>query len=137
MPSLLEVLNRAGEDDLLRCCGSARWARELRAQRPFRSLGEVEEVSAAVLATLDWPEVVPLLEQVARVRQRWPDLGRGELIYEQRFGHPFVLRAESMSRAAVLAQLRHRSGNDRATERATAIAELAGVVAVRLRGLVL
>ncbi|MBM7776203.1 2-oxo-4-hydroxy-4-carboxy-5-ureidoimidazoline decarboxylase [Actinokineospora baliensis] len=137
MASLLEVVNRADEADLLRCCGSARWVREVRAQRPFRSLDEVEEVSAAVLATLDWTEVVPLLEQVTRVRRRWPDLGRGELIYEHRFGHPFVLCADQMTRAAVLARLRHRSGNGRAAERAEAVAELAKVVAVRLRGLVL
>ncbi|RLK61698.1 2-oxo-4-hydroxy-4-carboxy-5-ureidoimidazoline decarboxylase [Actinokineospora cianjurensis] len=141
MPSLLDLLNGAAEAaavaDLSRCCGSARWAREVVAQRPFRSLGEVEEVSAAVLATLDWAEVLPLLDQVPRVRERWPDLGRAELIYEQRVGHPFTLCAAGLGRDEVLALLRHRSGNDRAVERAAAVGELARVVAIRLRGLVL
>ncbi|GLW75570.1 hypothetical protein Aglo01_00520 [Actinokineospora globicatena] len=141
MSSLLNLLNGAEEVDavaaLLRCCGSGRWAREVVAQRPFGGIGDVEEVSAAVLATLDWAEVVPLLDGVARVRERWPDLGRGELIYEQRFGHRFVLCPAGLGRAEALAALRHRSGHDRWTERAVATAELARVVAARVRGLVL
>ncbi|WP_026423694.1 2-oxo-4-hydroxy-4-carboxy-5-ureidoimidazoline decarboxylase [Actinokineospora inagensis] len=141
MASLLEVVNGGFGvgvvDGLGRCCGSRRWVGEGGAQRPFRSLGELDEVSAAVLATLDWAEVLVEVRSVGRVRDRWPGLGRAELIYEWRFGHRFVICGRGLTRDAALGALRHRSGHDRGTERAVVVGELARIVAVRLRGLVL
>ncbi|WP_219824124.1 2-oxo-4-hydroxy-4-carboxy-5-ureidoimidazoline decarboxylase [Actinokineospora auranticolor] len=164
MPSLLTLLNGAARQDavadLLSCCASLRWADEVAAQRPFTSLGEVEEVSTAVLATLEWAEVLlavashPRLGDGVRGHSReagWSreeqrsavaagarvraDLARGNAIYEQRFGHLFLICASGLSGEAVLSALRRRLGNDRTTERATVRAELARIVALRLRRL--
>ncbi|WP_018682985.1 2-oxo-4-hydroxy-4-carboxy-5-ureidoimidazoline decarboxylase [Actinokineospora enzanensis] len=137
--SLLTMLNAAAvavaHADLRSCCASLRWATEVLAQRPFASLTEVEEVSAAVLATLDWSDVLDALADLPGVSAAGGDLARGDAIYRERFGHGFVVCASGMSAGAVLSALRRRLGHDRATERAVVRAELARIVARRLRRL--
>ncbi|GLZ39031.1 OHCU decarboxylase [Actinokineospora sp. NBRC 105648] len=146
--------------DLLSCCASRRWAAEVVAQRPYADLAGVEEVSAAVLANLDWDEVLVALDAHPRIGERarghsreagWSraeqsgattdderlraDLVRGNEIYEQRFDHVFLVCATGLSAEDVRTALRHRLGNDRATERVVVRAELTKIVELRLRRL--
>ncbi len=52
--------------------------------------------------------------------------------YWARFGFPFVICVRENKKAAIVAGLRTRSGNDRATEMAMALDEIAKIAALRL-----
>jgi 2-oxo-4-hydroxy-4-carboxy-5-ureidoimidazoline decarboxylase len=56
----------------------------------------------------------------------------GNLAYEQRFGHVFLVRATGRSTEEMLAQLRARLGHDVATEQDVVRNELAEIVRLRL-----
>lgn len=63
-------------------------------------------------------------------------LAEGNLAYERRFGHVFLIRATGRSAREMLAELRVRLRNDAGTERAVVRAELAAIVDLRLVKLV-
>lgn len=157
----LDALNRAGpgpaEHELLACCASRRWARELVARRPYGDLAELRRVAAAVLDRLDWADVAEALAAHPRIGERAPGAGReagwsraeqagaagadedvaaglvaGNLAYEERFGHVFLICATGLSAAAMLDDLRARLGNDPRTERDVVRAELGKIVDLRL-----
>jgi len=52
--------------------------------------------------------------------------------YRARFGFPFVICAREHDKASVIAALERRAGNDRDTEIATALAEIAKIARLRL-----
>jgi 2-oxo-4-hydroxy-4-carboxy-5-ureidoimidazoline decarboxylase len=52
--------------------------------------------------------------------------------YRRRFGFPFVICARENTKATILAALARRRENDRATEIATALAEIAKIARLRL-----
>jgi OHCU decarboxylase len=53
-------------------------------------------------------------------------------VYWARFGFPFVICVRENKKAAIVAGLQARLGNDRATEMATALSEIAKIGALRL-----
>ena len=53
--------------------------------------------------------------------------------YRERFGFPFVIRVREHTVPSILEQLERRLGNDADAERATAIAEIHKIAALRLR----
>jgi 2-oxo-4-hydroxy-4-carboxy-5-ureidoimidazoline decarboxylase len=53
-------------------------------------------------------------------------------VYRARFGFPFVVCAREHDRASILAALERRARNDRATEIATALGEIAKIAQLRL-----
>jgi len=55
--------------------------------------------------------------------------------YRDRFGFPFVIAVRDRSRQAILEAFRRRTGNDRASEFATAIAEIHRIAALRIAAL--
>jgi OHCU decarboxylase len=61
---------------------------------------------------------------------------RSNGIYRERFGFPFVICARENTKASILAALARRGGNDRATEIATALAEIAKIAWLRIEGAV-
>jgi 2-oxo-4-hydroxy-4-carboxy-5-ureidoimidazoline decarboxylase len=157
----LERLNRAepaeAERELSTCCAARRWADELLARRPYHDLAALRAVSATVVDQLDWTDVEQALAAHPRIGERaagtsreaqWSraeqagttdateetqeDLVAGNLVYEERFGHVFLICATGLSAEAMLYALRERLGNDPATERGVVRAELGKIVDLRL-----
>jgi 2-oxo-4-hydroxy-4-carboxy-5-ureidoimidazoline decarboxylase len=151
----------AAERDLLSCCASVRWARQVAAARPYRDLAALLAVADAALADLSWPEVEQALAAHPRIGDRvtgedraagWSrreqagvagadaagraDLARANREYEQRFGHIFLIFAAGRSDTELLAAARDRLGNDVTVERGVVRTELGKIVRLRLARLV-
>ncbi len=142
----------AAEHDLLACCASRRWADEVLARRPYPDLAALRSLSARVLAELDWADVEQALAAHPRIGERsagatpeaaWSraeqagatpsdDLVAGNVVYEERFGHVFLICATGLSGEEMLTALRTRLGNDPATERDVVREELRKIVDLRL-----
>jgi 2-oxo-4-hydroxy-4-carboxy-5-ureidoimidazoline decarboxylase len=154
--SPLDALNTAepaaAERDLLACCAARRWADELLARRPYHDIAQLRSVSEQVLSRLDWADVEQALAAHPRIGERargdsteagWSrdeqagatpseDLVAGNRLYEERFGHVFLICATGLSGEDVLAALRQRLGNEPAVERDVVRDELRKIVDLRL-----
>jgi 2-oxo-4-hydroxy-4-carboxy-5-ureidoimidazoline decarboxylase len=142
----------AAEHDLLACCASRRWADEVLARRPYHELARLRAVSEQVLRALDWADVEQALAAHPRIGEAaagatreaaWSrqeqsgatpdeDLVAGNAVYEERFGHVFLVCATGLSGEQMLTALRTRLGNDPATEREVVREELRKIVDIRL-----
>jgi 2-oxo-4-hydroxy-4-carboxy-5-ureidoimidazoline decarboxylase len=139
------------------CCASRRWNDELVRTRPHGSLARLIEASDAAIARLSWSDVEQALSAHPRIGERaagaeresvWsreeqsaaatPEapaqaaLNAGNLEYEQRFGHVFLICATGKTAEQVLAALRARLHNDPENEHAVVRDELAAIVKLRL-----
>jgi 2-oxo-4-hydroxy-4-carboxy-5-ureidoimidazoline decarboxylase len=157
----LDAFNRAEPDraerELLACCASRRWADEVLVRRPYPDLDRLRAVSSAALALLRWGDIEEALAAHPRIGERaegsgqeaaWSrdeqagasatereiqeDLRVGNLAYEERFGHVFLICATGLSAEAMLIALRDRLGNDPDTERGVVREELGKIVDLRL-----
>jgi 2-oxo-4-hydroxy-4-carboxy-5-ureidoimidazoline decarboxylase len=157
----VRALDEAAPDqarDLLRpCCASSAWLVAMTRGRPYGTLDALIERSDGALALLDWPDVEEALAAHPRIGQRaagsdresawsrqeqsptagpeWStadDLVAGNLAYEERFGHVFLIRATGRSAEEMLTALRERLRNDVETERVVVRGELAQIVRLRL-----
>jgi 2-oxo-4-hydroxy-4-carboxy-5-ureidoimidazoline decarboxylase len=63
-------------------------------------------------------------------------LAAGNVAYEERFGHVFLIRAAGRSGAEILAELERRLANDAAAERAETVDNLRQIALLRLEGMV-
>ena len=142
----------AAEHDLLACCASRRWADEVLARRPYPDLATLRSVSELTLRELDWADVEQALAAHPRIGDRaagaskeagWSraeqagatasdELTRGNLAYEERFGHVFLICATGLTGAEMLGALRARLGNDPVAERDVVREELRKIVDLRL-----
>ncbi len=139
--------------ELLTCCGSRRWAARVSAGRPYRD-------NAAVLAAADdaWnacteadvreafaahprigePERGGTQERREQAASADADaatreaLREGNVEYERRFGHIFLVFADGRGAEELLANLRHRMGNDPRTELRVAAEEQRKITRLRL-----
>jgi 2-oxo-4-hydroxy-4-carboxy-5-ureidoimidazoline decarboxylase len=161
MPALNAATPQEAERALLACCAVPGWVRVVAAARPYADLDALTAVSDAALAALDWAGVEQALARHPRIGERARGDGReadwsrreqaaaatgddelraaltaGNVEYEQRFGHVFLICATGLPADAVLAALRARLGNDEDTERATVRGELGKIVRLRLATLV-
>jgi 2-oxo-4-hydroxy-4-carboxy-5-ureidoimidazoline decarboxylase len=81
---------------------------------------------------------VPAEQSGARVSAEQPgarvsaELRRGNLAYEGRFGHVFLICATGLSAERILSDLRRRVGNDPGTEREAVRTELQKITRLRL-----
>lgn len=163
METIAELNAAAGdvaETALLACCASRRWAAVILAARPYQDLAHLLGVSDATLAALDWADVEEALAGHPRIGEQPRGSGQeaewsrreqsaaatgdgglraaltaGNVEYEQRFGHVFLIKASGRSATEILAELHQRLGNDEATERAVVRTELAAIVHLRLEKL--
>ena len=138
----LEAGEAAGE--ILACCGSRAWAREMAARRPLADETAVLAASDAVCASLrdeDWleafrahPRIGEKKAEAAAPKQSaaWSAqeqsaasaadektkaaLAEGNREYERRFGRIFIVCATGKTSAEILAILRKRLQNDAVTE---------------------
>ncbi|SDN65196.1 2-oxo-4-hydroxy-4-carboxy-5-ureidoimidazoline decarboxylase [Allokutzneria albata] len=147
--------------DLLACCAHPLWAERVSRARPFPDADALVVCGAKELAALDWAQLRVAVDAHPRIGQRpegtgqearWSrgeqsaaatedervraELVAGNIAYEDRFGHVFLICATGLSAARVLDALRERLGNDEAAERAVVREELGRIVELRLRKLV-
>jgi 2-oxo-4-hydroxy-4-carboxy-5-ureidoimidazoline decarboxylase len=142
----------------LRACNAApRFAAELVAGRPYPDAETLVVRAEAVARSLPWDEVSVALAAHPRIGDR-PEgasagaearreqnsmtdadagtraaLVDGNRIYEERFGHVFLIRAAGRSPEEMLAELRRRLANDAESEQTEATEQLAQISALRVR----
>jgi OHCU decarboxylase len=149
--------------ELLKCCGSARWAERMAAARPFDDIDSMLERADKIWWALDagdWLEAFShhpkIGEKKAAVVQsqeaaRWSEQEqsaartleeetRAELLalnraYEERFGFIFIVCATGKTGEEMLALLKERLRNDRDTELRIAAEEQRRITHLRLRKL--
>ena len=145
---------------LLACCASRSWATRVAGGRPYRDpaalLDAAEEACRALSdddvaealaghprigdrargasAEAQWSrqEQASVADAEAAVRER---LRAGNVAYEERFGHVFLIRAAGRAPAEMLRELDRRLGNDPATERGETAEQLAQITRLRVERL--
>jgi allantoicase len=152
----------AAEAALLTCCGSTRWAREVAARRPFRTVDHLREVADEVWAALEPDDVTEAFAAHPRIGERAADsveaqaagharwsageqagtadaaeatraaLAEGNRAYEERFGRVFLIRAAGRSAEEMLAALEERLRNDPETELEVATEQQRQITQLRL-----
>lgn len=156
----LDEFNRLDADtaerELLRCCGSRRWAREMAGARPFASVATMTTRADAIWASLGRADVLEAFASHPRIGERSPSawaseeqnalrsasvLARARLAeanreYEARFGYIFIVRASGKRAADVQRLLERRLMNDATTELAVAVEEQRKITRLRLTKLV-
>lgn len=145
------------EHELLACCGSRAWARAVASGRPYADRAALHTASERVFATLAWADVEEALRHHPRVGDRpkgvdrestWSrseqagvidadrhvahELHEGNLAYEKRFGHVFLICATGLSAERMRDALAERLGNDEGTERGVVREELLKITHLRL-----
>jgi OHCU decarboxylase len=142
--------------ELLKCCGSARWAEGMTQARPFTSLDDLvrqADVCAGQLSDEDWLEAFAAHPRIGeRAASTWSQAEQAAVLnaeekakhalqkanaeYEAKFGFIFIVFASGKSPEQILQILEQRMTNDRATEVANAAAEQRKITLTRLHKLV-
>lgn len=149
--------------ELLKCCGSARWAEGVAARRPFRTEEELFEAADRVwggLSPEDWLEAFrghpkigerKAAAEVSEEARRWSEreqagasvarpatlaaLGAGNRVYEEKFGFIFIVCAQGKSAEEMLAALEARLHNERGAELRVAAEQQRLITRLRLQKL--
>ena len=123
--------------ELVPCCASRRWISELVVGRPYRSLDALTRRSDAVLARLDWMDLMQAITPAAS--SSWPSgadaderLTDARRRYEHKFGYRLLICTTGLSTGQVLDVAERRVANDVVAERAVVAAELSKIVRQRL-----
>ncbi|MDT4936934.1 MAG: 2-oxo-4-hydroxy-4-carboxy-5-ureidoimidazoline decarboxylase [Pseudonocardiales bacterium] len=161
MPEPVAMLDAAAAADAARalrpCCASDRWIESLLAARPLGSMHRLVEVSDDAIAALGWADITQALDAHPRIGERrsgadaearWSReeqsaagsgadatkqaLVEGNVAYEERFGHVFLIRAAGRSAEEMLARLQQRLHNPPEIEREVVRHELTEIVRLRL-----
>jgi OHCU decarboxylase len=167
VPKALARLNSLpgveAEAELLKCCGSTRWARLVAAGRPFRDAAELFETADRVWAEAgadDWLEAFrahprigerKAADGVSEQSRRWSEreqsgaggaapetlaaLAEGNRAYEERFGFIFIVCATGKSADEMLALLEARLSHEPAAELRVAAEEQRRITRLRLQKL--
>jgi 2-oxo-4-hydroxy-4-carboxy-5-ureidoimidazoline decarboxylase len=143
----------AAERDLLTCCASESFARAIAEGRPYPEPAALRTAVDAVFSVLSWDDIAESLNAHPRIGDRVPAGGQsaaeqsgaasasdqvrqaladGNLAYERRFGHVFLICASGLSGQDMLDQLQARLGHDAETERAVVREELLKITRLRL-----
>ncbi|GAA4691943.1 2-oxo-4-hydroxy-4-carboxy-5-ureidoimidazoline decarboxylase [Pseudonocardia yuanmonensis] len=140
---------RRAEELLREVCSAPRWARQVAAGRPYGDLAALQAAAAAALTGDDLDAALAghprIGDRAARGTARREQgavaaapaqvldaLAEGNRAYEERFGHVYLVCASGRDAEDLLATLRSRLGNDPATERRVALAELTAINRLRL-----
>ena len=133
---------------MLSCCASRRFADAMAAGRPYPSLAAAKGATQTAFESLTWDDVLEAMSAHPRIGARVQGqsaaeqsgvadssrtaLAAGNARYEERFGHVFLICATGLSDEQMRAALEARLGNDPATERAVATAELEKITLLRV-----
>ena len=156
-PATLAAFNAAPPEaalrDVLACCASGSFARAIVGGRPYRDPAALEDAVNAAFKALSWDDIVESMNAHPRIGDRVPGggwssaeqsgaasasdavrqaLADGNLAYEQRFGHVFLICASGRSGQDMLDQLRARLGHDPDAEQAVVRDELLKITRLRL-----
>jgi 2-oxo-4-hydroxy-4-carboxy-5-ureidoimidazoline decarboxylase len=144
---------QAAERDVLACCASRSFAKLIADGRPYRDLAELHAAVDAAFGALSWDDIVESMNEHPRIGERatgggWSAaeqsgaasasdqvrqaLAEGNVSYEQRFGHVFLICASGLSGQEMLTQLQARLGHDDETERAVVRQELLKITRLRM-----
>lgn len=151
----------AAAEELLACCGSPRWAAAVAARRPFRDLDHLQQAADEAWWALDeedWRRAFAAHPRIGEraagggTHARWSageqsaagradqavrdEIARGNVEYEERFGHVFLICASGRSGEEILADLRRRLRNPPEVELRTAAEEQAKITRLRLARLI-
>ena len=155
--------DRQVRDELLKCCGSRRWALEMSAHRPFGNFIELQEAADKFWETLspnDWREAFsrhPRIGDIKSLRKKfsgtaqWAEgeqsgvnaapertlktLAEGNRLYEAKFGYIFIVCATGKTADEMLALLNARLNNVPSEEIKVAAGEQAKITSIRLNKL--
>ena len=144
---------QAAERDALACCASRSFAKLIADGRPYRDPAELQAAVDAAFSALSWDDIVESMHAHPRIgdrthRRGWSAaeqsgaasasgqvrqaLAEGNVSYEQRFGHVFLICASGLSGQEMLTQLEARLGHDTETERAVVRQELLKITRLRM-----
>ncbi|AYF78278.1 2-oxo-4-hydroxy-4-carboxy-5-ureidoimidazoline decarboxylase [Nocardia yunnanensis] len=151
------------ETQLLTCNASRSWARKMVANRPYADESSLIAAAVTGVTELSWADIEEALAAHPRIGERtaathqseqeakWSaeeqsgatdadavikaDLAAGNVAYEKRFGHVFLIRAAGRSAAEMLSELQIRLGNTVADEQLVVRRELADITGLRVRKL--
>lgn len=166
MEAELERLNalsaKKAEAELLKCCGSANWARRMVHRRPFQGMTQLLETADHIWRDLrreDWLEAFSRHPKIGeRAAQAGSDLTSGwsaqeqagargtrqevlsalaeaNCAYQARFGYIFIICATGKSAEEMLALLQKRLQNDPGAELRIAAEEQCKITRLRLEKL--
>jgi len=143
----------AAERDLLACCASGSFAKTIADGRPYPGSATLQAAVDTAFSALSWDDLVESMSAHPRIGDRVPGggwsaaeqsgaasasdqvrqaLAEGNLAYEERFGHVFLICASGLSGQDMLDQLRARLDNDQQAERAVVRQELLKITRLRL-----
>ena len=141
------------ERDVLACCESASFAAMIVGGRPYLDPAALQDAVTAVFKVLSWDDIAEAMNGHPRIGDRVASGGwsaaeqsgtatasdavrqgllDGNLAYEQRFGHVFLICASGLSGQDMLDQLRARLASDPEAERAVVREELLKITQLRL-----
>jgi OHCU decarboxylase len=151
------------EREMLKCCGAHAWAREMAARRPFEDTEELMLTADQVwwaLGTRDWHEAFASHPKIGERKaaqaqseqaQTWSEqeqagarnaeqatlveLAEANRVYEEKFGHIFIVCATGKTAAQMLTLLRARLPNDPGIELRNAADEQRKITRLRLEKL--
>jgi 2-oxo-4-hydroxy-4-carboxy-5-ureidoimidazoline decarboxylase len=140
------------ERELDACCACPAWTAAVARGRPYRDGQQLLDAADAAFATLSWSQLAPALAAHPRIGERATgssaqeqsgvrDESRAALlvanrVYEERFGHVFLICATGRSGEQMLEALHRRLRNDEEAERAVVRDELRKITRLRLEKLV-
>ena len=141
------------ERTVLACCASGTFAKAIAGQRPYPDQAALLTAIGTVFSALSWDDIVEAMSEHPRIGDRSVRGGMsaaeqsgaaaasdevrqglvdGNVAYEQRFGHVFLICASGLSGREMLDQLRARLDNDEEAERAVVRAELKKITRLRM-----
>ena len=149
----LASFNAAPEQEavatMLACCASRRFAAAMAAGRPYPSQAAAAAAAETVFQSLTWTDVLEGMDGHPRIGARVTGLSAaeqagvaddaraalaaGNAVYEERFGHVFLICATGLSGAQLLSALSQRLENDEKSERVAAATELRKITVLRVR----
>ncbi len=144
---------QAAERDVLACCASGSFAKLIADGRPYPDADAVAAAVDAAFSALSCDDITESVNAHPRIGERaagggWSAaeqsgaasaddqvrraLAEGNLAYEERFGHVFLICAAGLTGQEMLTQLRARLGNDPGAERAVVRRELLKITRLRM-----
>ena len=141
------------ERTALACCASTTFAKAIADGRPYPDPAALLTAVDTIFKGLSWDDIVEAMNEHPRIGDRAVrggisaaeqsgaaaasdevrhGLADGNLAYEQRFGHIFLICASGLSGQEMLTQLRARLENNQDDERDVVRAELLKITRLRL-----
>ena len=139
--------------DVFACCASRSFAKAVADGRPYPDPAALLTAVDAAFKGLSWDDIVEAMSEHPRIGDRAvrggmsaaeqsgaaaagdevrQGLADGNVAYEQRFGHIFLICASGLTGQEMLDQLRDRLGHDEEAERAVVRDELRKITRLRM-----